>query len=113
MLLVAVLDDGDLGELTIFGALILMSSLARLVTVLYNDGLSGAVCFMVLFYFANFMLIVDLHPRWLCRDWRRRILLGLLNLCWGFHPRWRCRYLRSYWHCRGMLKEFGHFGVGV
>ena len=30
----AVLDDGDLGDLTIVGALILMSGLERLVTVL-------------------------------------------------------------------------------
>ena len=31
---VAVLDDGGLGELTILGALILLSGLARLVTLL-------------------------------------------------------------------------------
>ena len=111
MVLVAVLNDGGLGELTIIGAL--MSSFVRLMLVLYNAGSSGEVCFLVLFYFADFMLVVDLHPWWLCRDWRKRILLGLLNLCWGFHPRWRWRDLRSYCHCRGMLKEFGHFGLGV
>ena len=37
---------------------------------------------MVVFYFANFMLIVDLHPWWLCRDLRRRIFLGFL-ICVG------------------------------
>ena len=68
---------------------------------------------MVLFYFADFMLIVDFHPRWLCRDLSRRILSGLLNLCRGLHPRWRCRDLLCYWHFRGTLTEFGHFGVGV
>ena len=34
MVLVAILDDGGLGKLTIVGALILMSGLARLVMVL-------------------------------------------------------------------------------
>ena len=34
MVLVAVLNDGGLGELTIVGALILMSSLARLTLLL-------------------------------------------------------------------------------
>ena len=34
MVLVAVLDDGGLGELTVVGALMLMGGLARLVTVL-------------------------------------------------------------------------------
>ena len=68
---------------------------------------------MVSFYFSNFMLIVDFHPRWLCRYLRRRILSGLLNLCWGLHLRWRFRDLWRYWHFRGMLKEFGHFCVGV
>ena len=99
-----VLDDVSLGELTIVRALMLMSGLARLVTVLLNAGSLGEVCCLVFFYFANLILIVYLHLRWLCRDWRRRIILGLLNLYRGFHPRWRCRDLWSCWHCRGMLK---------
>ena len=68
---------------------------------------------MVFFYFEIFMLIVDLHPWWLFRDLRRRVILGLLDLCRSIHPWLRCRYLWCYWHFRGMLKEFGHFGVGV
>ena len=100
MVLVAVLNDGGLGELTIIGAL--MSSFVRLMLVLYNAGSSGEVCFLVLFYFADFMLIVDLHYWWLCKDWRRRIIFGLLNWCWGFHPWWRCRdLLRGTWYYLG------------
>ena len=106
VVLVSVLDDGGLGELTIVGALILMSGLTRLATLC-------EVCFMVLFYIANFMLIVDFHPRWLCRDFSRRILLLLPNLCQGIHPWWRCTDLWCYCNFRGMLKEFGHFGVDV
>ena len=64
MVLVAVLEDGGLGELTIVGALILMSGLMRLATLFQDAGLSCEVCLMVLFYFANFLLIVDFHPRW-------------------------------------------------
>ena len=54
VVLVAVLDDGGLGELTIVGALILMSGLTRLATLLQDAGSSCEVCLMVFFYFANF-----------------------------------------------------------
>ena len=70
VVLEAALDDGGLVKLTIFGALILMSGLTRLTTLLQDAGLSCEVCLMILFYFANFMLIVDFHPWWLCRDLR-------------------------------------------
>ena len=62
-MLAAVLEDGGLGDLTIVGALILMSGLSRLATLLQDDGSSCEVCLMVFFYFAIFLLIVDFHPR--------------------------------------------------
>ena len=96
VVLVAVLEDGGLVELKIFGALILMGCLTRLATLLYDAGSSCEVCLMVFFYFANFMLIVDFYPRWYGRYLRRRILSGFLNLCWGLHPWWRCRDLWCY-----------------
>ena len=113
MVLLAVLGDGGLGELAIIGSLILISGLTRLATLLQGAGSLCEVCFMVFFYFANFMSIVDFHPLWLCSDLRRRIISGLLKLCRVFHPRWRCMDLLCYWHFRGTLEEFGHFGVGV
>ena len=112
MVLVAVLEDGGLGEFMIVGALILMSGLTRLATLLQDAGSSCEVCLMVFFYFASFFLIADFHPRWYGRL-GRRIISGLLNLCWGLRPWWRCRDLWCYWHFRGTLKEFGHFCVGV
>ena len=96
VVLIAVLEDGSLGELTIVGALILMSGLTHLATLSQDAGLSCEVCLMVFFYFENFVLIVDLHTWWSGRDLRRRILSGLLNLCWGLHPRSRCRDLLCY-----------------
>ena len=54
VVLVAVLEDGGLGELTIVGALILMSGLTRLATLLWDDGSSCEVCFRLVFYFTNF-----------------------------------------------------------
>ena len=70
VVLVAVLEDGSLGELTIVGALILMSGLTRLATLLQDSGSSCEVCLMIFFYFAIFLLIVDFHPRWSGRDLR-------------------------------------------
>ena len=93
VVLVAVLEDGCLVYLTIVGALILMSGLTHLGTLLQDAGSSFEVCLMVFFYFANSLLIVDFHPRWSGRDLRRRIFSGLLNLCWGIHLWWRCRDL--------------------
>ena len=113
MVLVAVLEDGGLGELTIVGALILMSGFTRLATLFQDAGSSCEVCLMVFFYFSNLMLIVDFHPWWYGRDLRRRIISGLINLCWGIHPWWRCRELWCYWYFRDTLKEFGHFCVGI
>ena len=52
MVLVAVLYDGVLGELTIVGEL--MSGLARLMTVLYNTGSSGEVCVSGILLFCEF-----------------------------------------------------------
>ena len=86
MVLLAVLEDGGFGKLTIVGALILMSFLTCLATLFQDDGSSCEVCLMVFIYFANFLLIVDFHPRGSVRDLRRRILSGWLNLCWGIHP---------------------------
>ena len=91
VVLIAVLDEGGLGDLTIFRALILMSGLTRLATLLQDAGSSCEVCLMVFFYFAIFLFIIDFHPQRSGRDLRRRILSGFLNLCWGLHPRWRCR----------------------
>ena len=54
-MLVAVLEDGGLGELTIVGALILMSGLTCLVKLLQDAGLSCEVCLMIFFYFATFL----------------------------------------------------------
>ena len=59
VVLVAVLEDDGLGKLTIVGALILMSGLTRLTTLLQDSGSSCEVCLMVFFYSANFLLIVD------------------------------------------------------
>ena len=96
VVLVEVLEDIGLGELTIVRALILMIGLTRLATLLQDAGLSCEVCLMVFLYFANFLFIVDFHPRWSGRDLRRRILSGLLNLCWGLYTWWRCRVLWCY-----------------
>ena len=52
VVLVAVLEDGGLGELTIVGALILMGGLTCLATLLQDAGSSCEVCLMVLFYFS-------------------------------------------------------------
>ena len=54
VVLVAVLEDGDLGKLTIVGALILISGLTRLATLLQDAGSSCEVCLMIFFYFSNF-----------------------------------------------------------
>ena len=54
VVLVAVLEDGGLGELTIVGALILMSGLTRLATLLQDSGSSCEVCLMILLYISNF-----------------------------------------------------------
>ena len=113
MVLVAVLEDGGLDELKIFGMLILMSGLTHLATLLQDAGSSYELCLMVFFYFANFLLIVYFHPRWSGRDLRRRILSGLLNLYCVLQPRCRCKELWCYWYFRGTLKEFCHFCVGV
>ena len=64
VVLLAVLEDGGFGELTIVGALILMSFLTCLATLFQDDGSSCEVCLMIFFYFANFLLIVDFYPRW-------------------------------------------------
>ena len=63
-MLVAVLEDGGLGELTIVGAPILMSGLTCLATLLQDASSFCEVCLMIFFYFAIFLLIVDFHPRW-------------------------------------------------
>ena len=68
VVMIVVLEDGGLGELTIVGALILMSGLTRLVTFLQDAGSSCEVCLMILSYFVNFLLIVDFHPMWSGRD---------------------------------------------
>ena len=62
VVLVAVLEDGGLGELMIVGALILMSGLTRLATLLQDASSSCEVCLMVFLYFANVLFIVDFHP---------------------------------------------------
>ena len=103
--LVAIFEDGSLGESTIVGALILMSGLTRLATLFQDACSSCEVCRMVFFYFANLLLIVDFHPRWSGRDLRRRILSGFLNLFWGLHPQWRCRDFWCYWYFRGQAEE--------
>ena len=54
MVLIAVLQGGGLGELTIVGALILMSGLTCLVALLQDSGSSCEVCLMILLYFSNF-----------------------------------------------------------
>ena len=113
VVLVAVLEDGGLVELMVVGALILMSGLTRLVTLLQDAGSSCEVCLVVFFYFVSFLLIIDFHPRWSGRDLSRGILSGLINLFWSLHPRWRCRDLWCYLYFRGTLKEFCHFCVGV
>ena len=87
VVLVAVLEEGGLGELTIFGALILMGGLTRLATLLQDSGSSCEVCLVIFFYFAICLFIVDFRPRWSGKDLRRRIFSGFLNLCWGLHPR--------------------------
>ena len=55
VVLVAVLEDGGLGELAIVGALILMSGLTRLVTLLQDVGSSCKVCLMIFFILQFFV----------------------------------------------------------
>ena len=47
VVLVAVLEDGGLGELTIVRSLSLMSGLTCLATLLQDDGSSCEVCLMI------------------------------------------------------------------